>query len=114
MNIKLKSNMIVTKQPIPNNLQGRVVKDNSNFKPLFPNLDGEQFQDDNIPVIQERDELSSFPSEDRVDIDNRKVINCNMDRQEPFVKIKNNKKLALLGESSKLNSCARSRSMTNI
>lgn len=30
------------------------------------------------------------------------------------MKIKNSKKFALLGESSKLNSCARSRSMTNI
>lgn len=73
--------MITTKQPIPANLLGKTNK-NTNYIPLFPNLIEGQI-DENVPVIHEKDELSSFPTEDRVDIDNRAVINRDMDRYEP-------------------------------
>lgn len=100
--------MISTKQPVPDSLLGKKTNNQDNYKPLFANLD--QLEDNIIP---ERDEYS-VPTEDRADIDNRKAIHTDQDRYELFVKVKNDKKFALKGESSKLNSCARSRSMTNI
>jgi len=101
--------MTVSKEYVPANLLGKSVS-KSSFKPLF-----EKDENENI-IYEEGDDgvVSSLPTEDRVDIDNRNVINNDQDRYEPFVKVRNDKKFALIGESSKLNSCARSRSMTNI